>query len=328
MRRQRYGWSSNSGSNNMIMFQRRCPITYEQIEGNAHYSLAGLKKLSPRLNKLYDINFSATELLQEAAARASKMSIQGVQSKISATINFKTQSFELVTQDGNFILKPQSPFFPEFPQNEDLTMRLAALAGIDVPLHGMVYAKDGSLVYFIKRFDRLKKKKKMAVEDFAQLGGYDRDSKYESSMEKATDIIENFCTFPFLEKQKLLQLTLFNYLIGNEDMHLKNFSLLYDMNKVELSPAYNLLNTTIILPNTAEELALSLNGKKNNMKGKDFFQYFAQEKLQLPEKLINSMIENFKSILPIWQDVIKISFLSPFLQEKYLALLDERAKIF
>lgn len=70
------------------------------------------------------------------------------------------------------------------PENEDLSMRLAAAAGLDTPLHGLIYAKDGSLTYFIKRFDQIGRNRKLAVEDFAQLMGLDRDTKYDASNQR------------------------------------------------------------------------------------------------------------------------------------------------
>jgi serine/threonine-protein kinase HipA len=198
----------------------RCPITYEDCQGG-RYSLGGLKKLSPRLRSLKDFPFSAEEQVREAIFRAAKMSIQGVQPKLSVRLNVKEEIFEIVDKGGHYILKPQTVHYKEVPENEDVTMRLAKQIGIDVPLHGLLYSKDGSMTYFIRRFDRAGRNKKIPVEDFAQLSGKNRETKYDSSMEQVTSLIEKFCTFPALEKLKLFNLTLFNYLIGNEDMHLK-----------------------------------------------------------------------------------------------------------
>ena len=239
----------------------RCPITYEECEGGK-YSLRGLKKLSPRLKNLKDFPFSAEDQVKEAIARAAKMSIQGVQPKLSVHLDLKNEIFEIVDTAGRYIFKPQTKNYREVPENEDVTMRLAELIGIDVPLHGMVYSKDNTMTYFIRRFDRVGRNKKIAVEDFAQLSGKDRETKYDSSMEQIISLIDQFCTFPAIEKLNLFNLTLFNYLVGNEDMHLKNFSVIRRDFKVELSPAYDLLNSTIIL-NSQEELALPLRGKKN-----------------------------------------------------------------
>ncbi len=204
-------------------------------------------------------------------------------------------------------------------------MRLAKLAGIEVPLHGLVYSKDGSMTYFIRRFDRAGRNKKIPIEDFAQLSGRDRETKYDSSMEKVALIIDQFCTFPALEKLKLLNLTLFNYLVGNEDMHLKNFSVIRRDLKVALTPAYDLLNSTIIL-NSQEELALPLNGKKNKFQRNDFLVYFAKERLELTQKSIEQTVNRIIRTYPKWIDTIYECFLSDAMKEKYINLVIERCR--
>jgi hypothetical protein len=90
-----------------------------------------------------------------------------------------------------------------------------------------------------------------------------RETKYDSSMEKVAAVVEQFCTFPAIERVKLLERTLFSFLTGNEDMHLKNFSLITRQGRVGLAPAYDFLNTTIALKHAREELALPLRGKNH-----------------------------------------------------------------
>ncbi len=97
--------------------------------------------------------------------------------------------------NGRYILKPPSLDYPELPENEDLTMRVAAAAGIEVPVHGLVRGRDGSLTYFIRRFDRTGRTR-LPLEDFAQLSGASRETKYESSMEKVAAVVDRFCA-PF-----------------------------------------------------------------------------------------------------------------------------------
>lgn len=300
----------------------RCPISYEEC-GDMKYSSKGLKKLSPKLKVLNDFPYSAEEQIKEAMARAAKMSIQGVQPKLSAKLNIKNEIFEIVDTGGRYIFKPQTGSYKEVPENEDLTMRLAKLINIEIPLHGLLYSKDGSMTYFIKRFDRVGRNKKVAVEDFAQLSGKDRETKYDSSMEKVVSVIEEFCTFPALEKLRFFNLTLFNFLVGNEDMHLKNFSLIRREMKVELSPAYDLLNSTIVI-NSEEELALPLNGKKNKLQKDDFFEYFAKKRLELTQKSIIQTVRRISEAYPKWIDLIQKSFLSAEMKERYIELLSSR----
>jgi len=175
-------------------------------------------------------------------------------------------------------------------------MRLASLAGIEIPLHGLLYGRDNELTYFIRRFDRTGKYHKLHVEDFAQLSGKSRDTKYNSSMEQVVKIIEKFCTFPALEKVKLFRIVLFCFLTGNEDMHLKNLSLIQKEDITTLAPSYDLLNTSVILSLPEEELALPMNGKKNKLQSRDFILYFAKDRLLLTDKLIHTILSRFKTV--------------------------------
>jgi len=277
-----------------------CPITYEHC-GDKKYSEKGLKLLSKNLTHLNDFPYTQEEQLREAAAKATKMSIQGVQPKLSAKLKVKEGVFEVVDNGGEYILKPQNNMYPQLPENEDLTMKLAEEIGLEIPLHGLIFSKDQKLTYFIKRFDRYGKGKKYAVEDFAQLSGNNRNTKYNYSMEKVADLIDRFCTFPAIEKVKLFKLTIFNFLVGNEDQHLKNFSLITKDNKVTLTPFYDLINTTISLTNPVEEIALPIKDKKNNLNRNIFIEYWGKEKLQLNNKIIeqaiNSISEKFEVII-------------------------------
>jgi serine/threonine-protein kinase HipA len=306
---------------------KRCPITYEKIIANKNYSEHGLHLLSKQLKNLYPLSLSADEQRKEAIARVGKMSIQGVQPKLSAQLKIKDEHFEIVDEGGAFILKPQSDYYPELPENEAISMTLAAMIGLEVPVHGLVYAKDHTMTYFIKRFDRLGRNKKLAVEDFTQLLDVDRDTKYESSMEEVAKVISEFCTFPAIEFVKLFKLTLFNFLIGNEDMHLKNFSLITRDKKIMLSPCYDLLNSTIVLDGVKEEVALPLNGKKSNLRRKDVIDYFAVQGLGLNNITIDHVIKIIQEAIPKWQQLIANSFLSKPMQKKYIDLLSERKKI-
>jgi len=300
----------------------KCPITYELCEDK--YSLPGLAKLSPRLSHLIDLPFTAQEQRREAASRSGKMSIQGVQPKLSAKLSVKNQEFQLVDSQGTFIIKPQSELFTEVPENEDLTMKMAKSFGIEVPLTGLVYSKDGSLSYFIKRFDRYGRHKKYHVEDFAQLTGNTRDTKYNWSMEKIIPVIENYCTFPLLEKRKLFRRVLFCFLTGNEDMHLKNFSLITRKNMIALSPAFDLLNSTISMAKAAEEMALPIAGKRSRINKADLFKYYGEDRLGLTGKTILSEIQNLVGQKDGIIRMIKSSFLSTAMQDKYTELIMER----
>lgn len=305
----------------------RCPITYE-LCGTAKYSERGLRMIAPRLTDLKSLPYTSAELRQEAVNRAQKLSIQGVQPKLSATISVIGQEFRITDQFGTYIIKPQNDLFPELPQNEDLTMRMAKVFGLEVPFHGMLYGKDGSLSYFVKRFDRHGKGKKYAVEDFAQLTGNTRDTKYRFTMERLVPVIDEFCSFPAIEKADFVRRVLFCYLTGNEDMHLKNFSLITKNGKTTLSPVYDLLNSSIAIKKPQEEIALALKGKKSNLKALDLTEYYAGERLKLNEKTVALVLREMKAAAPKWSELIEISFLSDEMKERYFTLLEARLKMF
>lgn len=300
----------------------RCPITYQPCEED--YSSRGLRLLSRNLQNLQELPFTAEALRREAAARAEKMSIQGVQPKLSARLNVQKQRFDIVDRNGRYILKPQTLDYQEVPENEDLTMRLAALAGLDVPLHGLLYGVDRQFTYFIQRFDRVGRNSKIHVEDFAQLAGRSRETKYRFSMEQVAKLIETYCTFPAVEKLKLFHLTLFCYLAGNEDMHLKNFSIIRNEDVITLSPAYDLLNTTIVLPRPEEELALPLNGKKSRITRQDLMEYFGENRLQLTRRVLDRVVMELQACRSAWEDLLAGSFLSSGMKEKYYRVVESR----
>jgi len=174
-----------------------CPITYEPC-GDKKYSEKGFKLLSRNLTRLEDFPYTQEEQLREAAARAPKMSIQGVQPKLSAKLKVTEGIFEVTDRGGEFILKPQNNMYPQLPENEDLTMRLAEQIDLEIPLHGLIYSKDQKLTYFVKRFDRYGKGGKHSVEDFAQLSGKSRDTKYVFIMYNVSGIFDICCSFPVI----------------------------------------------------------------------------------------------------------------------------------
>jgi serine/threonine-protein kinase HipA len=305
----------------------RCPITYE-LCGTDKYSEKGLRMIAPKLTALNDLPFTAAEQRQEAANRAKKLSIQGVQPKLSAVISVVNQQFEIVDQFGNYILKPQNDIFPELPENEDVTMKMAKVYGLEVPFHGLIYSKDGSLSYFIKRFDRYSKGKKYATEDFAQLTGSSRDTKYDYTMEKLVKVIDEYCTFPAIEKADFFKRVLFCFITGNEDMHLKNFSVITKAGKTTLTPVYDFLNSSISIKNPQEELALSLKGKKSNFKSTELIDYYAKDRLGLNDKTINTILSDMNKSVSKLTELLEMSFLSDAMKEKYLKLMDNRIKRF
>ncbi len=257
------------------------------------------------------------------------------------------------------VLKPENDRYLELPANEAISMTLAEQFSIEVPIHGLVFTKDNGLTYFIKRFDRVNnslkssrkadlrkyegreyegrecegresfrketlRADKLALEDFAQLSGSNRETKYSSTVEKVIKIIDTFATFPRIEHTKLLWRILFNFVIGNEDMHLKNYSLINQNDKWQLAPAYDFLNTTIAIGNPIEESAFPINGRKHKLRRQDFIDYLAIECLGLTGKIISSIMEELEALKPIFIELIQRSYLTLTTQEAYVGVLNER----
>lgn len=255
----------------------------------------------------------------------SQTTLTGVQPKLSLNLQQHegSQRLTIVGLWGYYIFKPQTDDYPQLPENEDLTMHLAEIAKIKTAQHCLIRLADQSIGYLTKRMDRDKKGNKLAMEDFCQLTERQTEYKYRSSHEQIAKAIARYSSTPQLDLANYYELLLFCWLTGNNDMHLKNFSLLSDgRGGYRLSPAYDLLNVAVANPKDTEELALTLNGKRKRITLKDF--KLAVGAANIPEKVIDGMVAHFRKCLPAWEAAVENSFLSKELQQAYLDLLHER----
>jgi serine/threonine-protein kinase HipA len=143
-------------------------------------------------------------------------------------------------------------------------------------------------------------------------------------MENVIKVIEKFCTFPEIEKTKLFMRMLFCFITGNEDMHIKNFSVITQNNIIQLAPAYDFLNTTLALVRVKEELALALRGRKNNLTRNDFVKYFAKERMGLNDLIITKTLNKIEMAIVSWPALIQDSFLPEDYKKRYLEIVNER----
>jgi serine/threonine-protein kinase HipA len=254
-----------------------------------------------------------------------RIAVTGVQRKLSLELSSSTPDrFTIVgALGGNYILKPPSHEYAALPENEHLTMTLAAAFGIKTAKHSLIRMADGKLSYLTKRFDRASHQK-IAVEDLCQLSEAMTEHKYRSSHERVAKQIKKYSSIPGDDLLRYFELTLFCFLTGNADMHLKNFAMMQDQDDFVLTPAYDLLSTRLILEESIdpEELALSLNGKKSKINRNDFFRF--AENMGILERVAASVIARFESTLVQAQELIRLSFLTPKLQGKYADILRER----
>ena len=215
-----------------------------------------------------------TEQLEQLALQIiqDQTSLTGVQPKLSLHLNEHEGSKRLTIVGlwGGYICKPQTSQYEMMPEVEDLTMHLAEVAHIDVVPHTLMRMADNTLCYLTRRIDRTLTGEKIAMEDMCQLTERQTEHKYKSSYERIGKAIMKYSSLPKMDVINFFELVLFSWLTGNNDMHLKNFSLYETANKIRLAPAYDLLNAVIINPKDDEELALTLNGRKKKLQREDF----------------------------------------------------------
>lgn len=314
------------------MKKEKCLGCYEKLDKElpGNYHTACSKKLFGT-EIPPEINFGLNDL-EELAIKSltNHLGITGVQPKISTQLEKKendpTHRLMIVEWEGNFILKPPTKQFPQMSVVEDLTMHMAELCGLTVARHGLIKLKTDELAYVTRRFDRPKKGKKIAVEDFCQLSELLTENKYNSSVEKAGKIILKYATNTGLDVGRFFDLILFSYLTGNSDMHLKNFSLMRnDANEILLSPFYDLLATKLLLLEDKEEMALTINGKKNKLKKDDFL--VLGKNLSISDKVLEKSFERILKHIPDMKKLIEKSFISKELQEEYCKLIDSRGMV-
>ena len=250
------------------------------------------------------------ELAREIVSAST--TVTGVQAKLSLDITRghagEPQRFTIVGLWGRFILKPQTDRCANLPENEDLTMHLAEAAGIKTVPHSLIRFADGELCYITRRVDRTKNGDKIAMEDMCQLSERLTEDKYKGSYERIAKLIKQYSAAPLLDVVNFWEVVvLFSWLTGNADMHLKNFSLYRPTDNYMLTPAYDLLSTSIVMPDDDEELALTLNGKKKRINRSDF--ETAMLDSGMDEKAIEKLFKKFAKTLPKWYALIEESFL-------------------
>ena len=210
------------------------------------------------------------------------------------------------------------------PEVEDLTMHLAEIAHIEVVPHTLMRMADDTLCYLTRRIDRTSTGEKIAMEDMCQLTERQTEHKYKSSYERVGKAILKYSSVPKMDVINFFELVLFSWLTGNNDMHLKNFSLYEVADMIRLTPAYDLLNAAIINPKDDEELALTLNARKKKLQKEDFIK--SAFTLGIDSLIAERLINKYIRLLTKFETVIQKSFLSATLKEKYSELLKERLR--
>lgn len=288
----------------------KCLYCYKELgEGEVDFHKACSKKFFG-VPTAPELPYSLDELDTLAAqVIKSQTTLTGVQAKLSLHLDRHEGSKRLTIVGlwGDFIFKPQTQSYKTLPENEDLTMHLAEIAKIKVVPHTLIRLQDGTLGYLTKRIDRTSVGGKIPMEDMCQLTERQTEYKYKSSYEQIAKVIAKHSYVPLLDLTDFYEQVFFNWLVGNNDMHLKNYSLYAPKGKWVLTPAYDLLNVSMVNPKDTEELALTLNAKKKRIKKSDFVR--AMETSGISPKVFDNILAKYRKLLPKFNEIIDLSFL-------------------
>jgi serine/threonine-protein kinase HipA len=314
-----------------------CPSTL--AVGFTTYSPLALQNLfnseavSPILN--YNSPISSELTAEKFMENRKRISISGVQTKLSFVLENKRLRLANETEQGQYILKPIPRDVKKVnmvPANEHLTMQIARqVYGISTAENGLIFFKDGSPAYLTKRFDIKPNGTKWAKEDFATLAGKTSDNggsnfKYTYSYEELGLLFPKYVSAWKTEIEKYFALVIFNYLFSNGDAHLKNFSLLENSaGDYVLSPAYDLLNTRLHVADTDFALNKGLfvdkfqspaYRKNRHPSATDFIEF--GRRIGINEGRIKEIITPFSERYPSVETLIAASFLGKAEKKAYL----------
>lgn len=279
----------------------------------------------------------------EAVKSVGRISLSGAQPKFSIVVDDDKLRYIREGEQGTFILKPRPTAYQIINRdfcvaNEHATMQIASqVYGIETAANAICFFNDGTPAYITRRFD-VHSKGKYKQEDFAALLGYTKDNagsnyKYDkASYEECAEVIHKYVKATLVDIRRFFRIILFNFVTLNDDAHLKNFSLIERNGEYRLSPAYDLINTSLQLMNP-HIFALDKGLFKEGMVFSDThtisrsdFEEFGK-RIGLPIKVIKQEIDMFAAEQPLVKELLGRSFLSPSLQKQYWMAFDYRRKM-
>ena len=265
------------------------------------------------------------------------LTVPGVQKKLSLHLTAgREPRLTLVNYPTGYILKPQTDEYPALPEAEHLIMRMARETGIKTVPFALLRTPmcGGSYAYITRRVDRVlptgggnQALKMLAMEDFCQLDDRLTQDKYRGSYERCARIIQRWSQRPGLDLSELFLRLVFSFAVGNSDMHLKNFSLIEtapESGMYVLSDAYDLLPVNVVLPEDKDQFALTMNGKKRNLRRKDFMVF--AESCGIPSKTAEKMIQSIADRLDEYIELCRASLMPEDMKERLEALMVDRCK--
>lgn len=307
---------------------KKCLICNKILDSQYEYHTACSKKFFG-VHPPPELSLTLSNV-QEYAVQSvlARITVTGVQKKLSLGLEGSQRDTRLTVVGlwGQYILKPPSDEYRSLPENEDTVMHAAEVVNIPVVPHAMIRLSSGELSYITRRIDRNNRENKIAMEDFCQVTGRLTEDKYKGSVERVGKLLHQFSVYPGLDSVDLFERVIFNYLIGNSDMHLKNYSLIETQQGMRLAPAYDFLSTVLVLPDDTEESALTIHGKKSNLK-KDDFKALA-ESLGIPESVSRKIFKKFVNSTTKVAQTIEQGFLPDDMKHALVNLFKTRLALF
>ncbi|MCQ2074074.1 MAG: HipA domain-containing protein [Bacteroidaceae bacterium] len=323
-----------------------CPSNLSK--GFSTYSPKARKALfdGRKISHLLDFNIDEFHTAGAVAEAMHRISVSGVQEKFPAVL--KDSRIRIAGDDdrSTYILKP-SPWDrtlierKQIPANEHLTMQIASqVYGIKTAENGLCFTPKGEIVYITKRFDILPDGTKLPMEDFASVLGRNEQEdgkhfKYSGCYEGIADAIRKNVSAWRVDMERFFELVVFNYIYANGDAHLKNFSLILQGEDYRLSPAYDLLNTSVHV--NGDDLGLD-GGLSPNIERSDVyektghpcrldFERFGAH-IGLLETRVSRILDRYMMLPDASSDLVSRSFLSDKARRHYLRIVNERISRF
>lgn len=281
--------------------------------GDHQYHPACLARFWESDTPVFQLGYDVSQINELAEVNvAQRIIVTGVQPKLSMGFT-KTATEERLTivgaLNGRYILKPPYSAFPQMPELEALCMLMTQACGIETVPFLLLPLKGGELAYITRRIDRNAQGDKFAIEDACQFNERLTEHKYRGSYEQIAKGIIAYSKNPIKDVVHFYEQVIVSFLIGNNDMHLKNFSLIAkESNAYQLTPAYDMIAAQLLLPDDLEDLALNINGKKRKLKREDFNE--AMLKAHIPEKAIENLWKRIVKGMKEWSRLIDYSFLT------------------
>lgn len=278
-----------------------------------------------------EIDETTLKLLVEDTVKKG-FTVPGVQKKLSLHLvsDDNKPRLTLVNFPTGYILKPQVSEYEALPESEHLIMSMADMAGISTVPHALIRGDDG-IAYITKRVDRKLhdgRVEMLAMEDFCQLDLRLTEDKYRGSYERCAKIIKRYSSRVGIDMTEFFVRLVFCFVVGNSDMHLKNFSLVETAEctgEYVLSPAYDLLPVNANMPADKEQFALTMNGKKMNIHRRDFLKF--ADTCDISQAVAEKLIESIIKFTPQWIKLCDDSLLPSELKKRLKTIIYERTAV-